>query len=367
VVISPTQDGVHFRAEQGRWGGVPVSFEGNWLSKPERLTLRLAAQPASGAPPPAAPGENWARGRFVYQAAPVFAADPRPSVIAAVSGWFRMQGENVRVFQGEMRLRPGGVLQGESTFDFSRPEGIPFKAQLSLDQATVPDLAVMLGQSGEHATGKVTAHSELESVLAPYVPLFAHARGSATVRATDGELTEHMPLFISIASVSETLNPFASRNRIRYRQVDAELRFHDGEVSTDALTIDSPDLRLVASGAVGLLPPHEVKAVVALLFFGKVSKLVGMLPVLNAILLGKENSLMGAYFEVSGPFAEPRVKLVPSKSLTGSGPAQLLLEGVPSFVRSGIEAIQSVLGRRTPPPEAVRESAKPAAPAPEGM
>ena len=204
-------------------------------------------------------------------------------------------------------------------------------------------------------------------MLAPNVPLFAHARGSVTVRATDGELTEHMPLFVSIASVSETLNPFASRDRIRYRQVDAELRFHDGEVSTDALTIDSPDLRLVASGSVGLLPPHEVKAVVALLFFGKVSNLVGMLPVINAILLGKENSLMGAYFEVSGDFAEPRVKLVPSKSLTGSGPAQLLLEGVPSFVRNGIEAIQSVLGRRTPPPEVTRESAKPAAPAPDGM
>ncbi|HME71024.1 MAG TPA: AsmA-like C-terminal region-containing protein [Myxococcota bacterium] len=367
VVITPTQDGVHFQAEQGRWGGVPVSFEGNWLNKPERLTLRLTAQPVHAGPLPTAAGENWARGRFIYQAAPVFAADPRPSPIAAVSGWFRIQGENLRVFQGEMHLRPGGVLQGESTFDFSRPDGIPFKAQVSLEQATVRDLALMLGQNGEHATGKVTGRGVLESVLAPYVPLFANARGDATVRAIDGELTQHMPLFVSIASVSETLNPFASRDRIRYRQVDAELKFQDGQVSTEALTIDSPDLRLVASGAVGLVPPHEVKAVVALLFFGKVSSLVGMVPVINTILLGKENSLMGAYFEVSGTFAEPQVKLVPSKSLTGSGPAQLLLEGIPSFVRNGIDAIQSVLGRRAPPGEPTRESTKPAAPAPDGM
>jgi AsmA-like C-terminal region len=367
VVITPTQDGVHFRAEQGRWGGVPVSFEGNWLNKPERLTLRLTAQPVRAGPAPEAPGENWARGRFVYQAAPVFPADPRPSPIAAVSGWFRTQGENLRVFQGEMRLRPGGVLQGESTFDFSRPDGIPFKADLSLEQATVPDIAVMLGQNGGHATGKVTARGVLESVLAPHVPLFAHARGHATVRATDGELTQQMPLFVSIASVSETLNPFASRDRIRYRQVDAELKFQEGQVSTEALTIDSPDLRIVASGAVGLVAPHEVKAVVALLFFGKVSNLVGMVPVINTILLGKENSLMGAYFEVKGTFAAPQVKLVPSKSLTGSGPAQLVLEGIPSFVRSGIDAIQSVLGRREPPADPTRESAKPAVPAPDGM
>jgi len=367
VVLSPTQDGVHFRADQGRWGGVPVSFEGNWLNKPERLTLRLSAQPVRAGPPPAAAGENWARGRFVYQAAPVFAADPRPSPIASVSGWFRIQDENVRVFQGEMHLRPGGVLAGESTFDFSRPDAIPFKAQLSLEQATVQDLAVMLGQNGEHATGKVTAHGVLESVLAPYVPLFANAHGYATARASDGELRQHMPLFVSIASVSETLNPFASRDRIRYRQIDAELKFQDGQVSTDALMIDSPDLRLVASGAVGLLPPHEVKAVVALLLFGKVSSLVGMVPVINTILLGKENSLMGAYFEVSGPFTEPRVKLVPSKSLTDSGPAQLLLEGLPSFVRSGIDAIQSVLGRRAAPADPTGESSKPAAPTPDGM
>jgi hypothetical protein len=367
VVITPTQDGVHFRGERGRWGSVPVSFEGDWLNKPERLSLRLDAAPARGSPPPEASGENWARGRFVYQAAPLAARDPQPNRIEAVSGWFRIEGESARVFQGEMRLRPGGVLVGESSFDFSRSDAIPFKAELSLEQATVSDLAVMLGQNGEHATGRLTARGELESVLAPHVSLFAHARGQATARATDGELRQQMPLFVSIASVSETLNPFASRDRIRYRQIDAELKFQDGRVSTDALMIDSPDLRIVASGSVGLVAPYPVKAVVALLFFGKVSSLVGMVPVINTILLGKENSLMGAYFEVNGTFADPQVKLVPSKSLTDSGPAQLLLEGIPSFVRSGIEAIQSVLGGRPSPPEPPQESGKPAAPAPEGM
>jgi hypothetical protein len=367
AVLTPTRDGVHFRGERGRWGGVPVTFEGDWLNKPERLMLHLTAQPVEARAVPAASAENWARGRFVYQAAPVAAGDPRPSLISSVSGWFRMEGETARVFQGEMHLRPAGVLRGESTFDFSRAEGIPFRVQLSFEQATVPDLAMMLGQNVENASGNVTARGDLESVLAPHVPLFAKARGYATVHATDGELTQRMPLFISIASVSETLNPFASRDRIRYRQVDAELKFQDGQVSTEALTIDSPDLRLVASGAVGLLPPHQVEAVVALLFFGKLSRLVGLLPVINAILLGKENSLMGAYFEVSGPFAEPRVKLVPSRSITGSGPAQLLLEGVPSFVRGGIDAIESVLGRPAAPAAPTGQSARPPLPAPDGM
>ena len=367
LVITPTHYGVHFGTERGRWGGVPVAFEGDWLNTPERLTLRLAAQPVGTGPAPEASGENWARGRFVYEAAPVFAGDPRPSLIAGASGWFRTHGEILRIFQGEMRLRPGGVLRGESTLDFSRPDGIPLFAQVSLEEATLPDVAVMLGQNGENATGKVTAHGALESMLAPYLPLFAKARGSATVRATDGELRQRMPLFVSIASVSETLNPFASRDRIRYRQVDAELKFQDGQVSTDALTIDSPDLRLLVSGSVGLVPPHAVKAVVALLFFGKISSLVGMLPVVNTILLGKENSLMGAYFEVGGTFGDPQVKLVPSKSLTGTGPAQLVLEGIPSFVRSGIAAIESVLGRQAPAPESSRDSAKPVLPAPDGM
>jgi hypothetical protein len=61
------------------------------------------------------------------------------------------------------------------------------------------------------------------------------------------------------------------------------------------------------------------------------------------------------------------VKLVPSKSLTGSGPAQLLLEGIPSFVRSGIETIESALGRRAPPGEPAPDWAKPVAPSPDGM
>ncbi len=348
----PTPDGVHLEISGGRWGGVPVEARGDWTPKPtERFRLSLDARPPGSAQPPAPAGENWARGRFRVELPPPVPGDPRkPIVIASASGWFRATGNSVRAFEGELRLRPGGVLRGEATFDGSRTDGIPFHAPLRLEEATVSDLAVMFGAPAESATGQLTAHGELDTVLAPHVPLFAPGRGWASVRATDGELRHRLGLFVAIASVSETLNPFASRDRIRYRTVDAELTLADGRISTSALTVDSPDLRVVASGSLGVTPPFTLESVVALFFFGKVSSIVGMVPVLSNILLGKDDSLMGAYFEVTGPYDAPTAKLVPSKSLTETGPARLVLDGVPSFVRSGIDAIESVMGVRKPAP-----------------
>ena len=346
VVVTPTQGGVHLEISGGRWGGVPVAVRGDWTAKPtERFRLSLDAAPPDSAPPPVAAGENWARGRFRVVLPPPAPGDPRiPIVIASVAGWFRATGDSVRAFEGELRLRPGGVLRGEATFDGSRTDGIPFRATLRLEEATVSDLAVMFGAPAESATGALVAHGELDTVLAPHVPLFAPGKGWASVRATDGELRQRLGLFVAVASVSETLNPFASRDRIRYRTVDAELTLADGRLSTSALTVDSPDLRVVASGSLGVTKPYTLESVVALFFFGKVSSIVGMVPVLSNILLSKDGSLMGAYFEVAGPYDAPTAKLVPSKSLTETGPARLVLDGVPSFVRSGIDAIESVMG-----------------------
>ena len=69
------------------------------------------------------------------------------------------------------------------------------------------------------------------------------------------------------------------------------------------------------------------------------------------LLLGEDQSLVSAYFTLSGPWQQPEARLIPMKSIA-SGPAIFVLEGLPAFVKGSLARIQAVLPwpRRTPEP-----------------
>ncbi len=74
------------------------------------------------------------------------------------------------------------------------------------------------------------------------------------------------------------------------------------------------------------------------------------------MLLGSDNSLMAAYFELTGPWAQPEAKLVPLRSLATSPPGLvigggLLLAELPLRMMKGIQnAIERVDRQPKPPP-----------------
>jgi hypothetical protein len=119
------------------------------------------------------------------------------------------------------------------------------------------------------------------------------------------------------------------------------IEFADGRMHTEALSIDGPDLRIFASGDLSIASPaHELDAHVVLFLFRQIDNVIGRIPVLN-LLLGPNENLLAAYFNLTGPWAEPEATLVPLRSLA-SGPASLVVEGVPFWVRRGLQAIGAI-------------------------
>ncbi|HEY8122744.1 MAG TPA: hypothetical protein VII78_15585, partial [Myxococcota bacterium] len=85
-------------------------------------------------------------------------------------------------------------------------------------------------------------------------------------------------------------------------------------------------------------------------------------------LLGEDRALAGFYFSVTGEWTKPIVQPLLAKSVA-SGPASLVLEGVPNFVFGSLKAIGDVLA---PPVVQEKKEAEvppaataPLAPAPE--
>ncbi len=348
--VTPAGEGVFlFTMERGRFGGVPV--EGAGLMGRERIDLQFRAETMpAGAPRPdprtADPGV-WFRARFAAQIRALGKVKAE-----RVSGRLRAGGQHVDVTGAEVWLLPRGQITGQLNVDFTRREFVPYRARFQLVDGSVPDLMRDLELSdGEDVTGDVVLAADLKGQAQAHQPLLAELRGPTSLHARNGEIRQRMPMIMAIAAVSDTFNPFQSRETLEYGGIDAELTFDGGVLRSDSAALEGPALRMVATGSIHLLEkPLQVEAVVGLFFFRTLDRVLSALPLLNTFLLGSDENLVGAYFAIQGPWGDPEAKLIPTKSLA-TGPASFVLEGVPNFVKSGLGQLARLFSPRASPSE----------------
>ena len=357
--------GVHIVADEGTWGGIPIRGDADWLFEPEEaLSVRLAAAPrptaAAGTDAAAAgpedrdaqparssrsldiePGEadgEWARGRFSVGAV----TGPRWRQTRAV-GRFTGVGGVVEIADVQVDLAPSGRLLASARLELTEPDAVPFRLHFTVTEGDVGTLSGALGLPSAWASGRINLSGAFEGSLRPKLSPFAEISGGITLSATDGLLQQRLSPVVALALASGALNPFAGRDEIRYARVETVLEFSDGLMRTQSFSLDGPDVRVLVEGEVDLAHPrHEVRAEVALFLFRQLDKALGKIPLLGTLLLGTDEGMMAAYYELSGPWAEPEAKLIPLRSLvTGPGGAVLesgarLLE-VPGLLLRGVQ------------------------------
>ena len=64
-----------------------------------------------------------------------------------------------------------------------------------------------------------------------------------------------------------------------------------------------------------------VEAVIGIFYFRALDRVIGVFPILNRMLLGTDDNLVSTYFAVSGPWGDPRARIIPSKSIASPPPA----------------------------------------------
>jgi hypothetical protein len=160
-----------------------------------------------------------------------------------------------------------------------------------------------------------------------------------------------IPAVVALALASQAYNPFIRRDEVRYERAETTLEFQDGVMSTTGFSLDGPDLRVFASGTLDVLrPPNVVDAQVALFLFRQIDKVIEKIPIVNMLLLGTNDNLIGAHFKLTGPWEGPDVTTVPFSALASGpasiveqGPASVVLQTLPMFMMKGVEAIESML------------------------
>ncbi|MCH2172119.1 AsmA-like C-terminal region-containing protein [Myxococcota bacterium] len=362
--IEPSEGGIRSWVHRGLWAGVPVVGEARWLFAPEEhVEVRLAAK----APPPtptrvpilsspilpdliatltaprvqipmAPESPPWGTGHFTL--GPMHLNDWHQS---GASGSFDAKGATFYLDDVEIALEPAGQLTGSGRFDLGRAGAVPYEVDLHVSNADLGAVTVLFGLEEGWANGQVDLAGRFRGSLDPNAPFLSDFKGPLSVSATSGSLKRGIPPLVTLAMSTDALNPFASRERVRFDRVDTTLDFDDSLLRADAFILDGTDARVFASGSIVLGgEENTLKAEVAVFLFRVLDRALESIPVVNQILLGEDESIVAAHYALSGTWQEPAVQIYPIRTLA-SGPASLLFERFPQFLQRSFEAIGNAL------------------------
>ena len=375
-VVSRDQ-GLHVAIRSARWAGVPIEGEVDWTLHPERhldvrleateaaplpLALETPAPAADAAPaqPDAADDAAWAAGRI--EIGETLGSFRQRHTVARV----RAEGSRVRFDDVRCELEPSGEIAGKLELDLSRADAVPYSLDAKLASGDLAQLLAQRGAKGEPMAGTLDLGGHLGGTLVPQRALLHDASGAMSFSLREGTIPKTVPPVLALALASDSLNPFSSRERIRYRRIDADLAFAAGTVSTQALEVEGPDLRLFAAGEIGLQQtPNPLRAELALFLFRQLDWALVKIPILNELLLGENKNLVAAYFELMGTWQEPVAQpqpLLTMKDTVGGD----ILEGIPRVVIQGVNAIGGLLVPADPNAQGTPETSPEATAPPAG-
>lgn len=344
--LVPLEDGLRVAVASGTWAGVPIEGEVRWTVIPEQtVKAHLVARRGERKPLPRLAAGSWTRGRFS-----VGAVSEERWQHEEIVGRFEAGGSTLWVSDGEVKLVPAGEGQATLRLDLAREEGVPFQLGFVVEDCDVPMMAKLVKLPPRFLTGSIDGAGTLSGVLAPGQHLSTSLEGIIDVSARDGSIRQDVPAVMALALASGAFKPFEKREYIRYDRLDSVLEFDRGTMHTEALVLEGPDMRAFASGGAGIgQKPHDIDVEIVLFLFRPVDTILQKIPIVNFLLLGKDDSLMAAHYEMEGTWQEPKATLVPLRSLA-SGPASLVFERVPSLVKRGLEALNGLMDPS--PPEA---------------
>ncbi len=337
--------GTAFTVERAVWAGLPVELTGGfgyhesgerWV----RLDARITAPPAPGASTRdrafSAHEDFWGNGRFVYLAETLGGWK-----LENASGVIHARGTRLQLDDVTLRLLPGGVVSGGVTMDFGKEGDPEYAADMQFAGVPLLDLWHAAGLERGLLSGRLYGAVVIEGPLLNGRGVLEQANGAVSFSARSGEVHRKVPLMFAIALAGSRFNPFGERDRIAYDAIDIAGALNAGLLEVNNATLQSARLRVAGDGSTDFGDDGKLEAVVGLFFFPQLDRLINRIPVVNRVVLGDNENLVGAYFSVGGSLTRPSAELIPVKSLVQS-PAGALFD-LPGRVMGAIRSVQSML------------------------
>jgi hypothetical protein len=331
--------------ESGRWAGAPFEGEMIWIAAPStKLILEVRAKPwsneaahhaASDRAPEVDPALPWAAGSFEIGSN---ARGPLPT--RRTDGRFALAGSRLELRDVRAEIDPIGQIDGALALGLGDPEAVHLASDFSLAGGNVEQIGRGLGFPADYATGRMRAAGRIEGPIRPQTPLLTSLTGRIQLDARQGEIRrDELPMLLALAQASSGYNEFATRDAVAYDSISTQLLLAGGRITIPDFVLEGP-LRVYASGSIDAVePPHDVVAVVGLFLFRSAGQIMESIPLVKAFLPGSERGLIGAYFQITGPLQDPKVRALTGKSVA---------EDLPDVLAAPYQLLRSILsgGRR---------------------
>jgi hypothetical protein len=262
------------------------------------------------------------------------------------------------------------VVDANGRLHLSEIDAVPFQLGFDLRSGDAVAIAKLFGLPPNYINGHADLTGSFDGTLLPDTSIYAALQGLLHVSATDGLIRKKAPPGAAASRAGVALEDLDPSEVIRYRNLESILEFSDGRLQTEAVSLDGPKIGVLASGGVELMTEDKKMDVrVALFLFRKLDRALEKIPILNQLLLGTDANLVASYYQVTGPWGNPEVTPI---LLPGSaGPASVVLQGVPLFVKRGFKTLGSLVRpapsepEDPPPAESTSPSEEPASPSEE--
>jgi hypothetical protein len=271
--------------------------------------------------------EPWGRvdirqGRLILEGFPVVFQDVQASL--------DLQGPRIEVPQYQAKLA-GGTLRGTAEFRRSGDLwnlGVAFQE----DDGRVEELLPALVGEQREFTGTLSLGGLLASQGEGTGGFWENMNGNLALRMRDGvqgryTVAAKILAILNLADLVETRGSDLTSRGMPYQQITADFTIERGVARTENLVLKSPAMRMTAVGSINLAQ-KTVELAMGVQPFQHLDWIFTKIPVAGWLLGGKEQSLLVAYFRVTGPLGDPQVSAVPFRSISRNvfGILQNLLE-----------------------------------------
>lgn len=148
---------------------------------------------------------------------------------------------------------------------------------------------------------------------------FSTMAGTLGIRVRDGVLNKFTLLsrllgFIDLKNWLTAQVPDPRVAGLPFKKLSADFKGSDGVLYTDNLLVDGPVMDIIADGNLNV-DQSTMDMTIGLIPFNTVSWLLSNIPLIGKNVAGGTESIISAYFRVSGPIADPKVRPAPITSV----------------------------------------------------
>jgi hypothetical protein len=219
------------------------------------------------------------------------------------------------------------------------PKNQPADGEVAFQLLDVPTVKVLhaLGDEKRLILGDLTANGALSIDGTNPLGVLASMNGTADFHIKKGRIQRGniLPKLLTILNIGSVLQGKVdlAKEGLPFDRVTGSVVIQNGVVTTKALVIDSPILKMSEAGTYNMVT-DQLDGVLVASPLGPYAQALKSIPLFGKLFTGERRGIDTAIFEVKGPLNDPSIHYMPVKSLT---------TGVTGLAQFAVDVLKNVV------------------------